>query len=192
MYLMLFADDIVLFTTDPISLQAQIDSIYQYSSKWGLRINVNNIEICIFEKRKQNHGSEFFIENHNIDIVDNLTYLGINFKYNSSLANAVKALHEQALHAYYNICYIFDELQCNIKMKLSLFDKMIVPILLHGSEVWGTYGYKEIDTLHLQFCKRILNVKQQTRVAQFMLSNICTERSLKYWLCILKSPNSRR
>ena len=39
-------------------------------------------------------------------------------------------------------------------MKLSLFDKMIVPIYLYGSEVWGIYGYKEIDKL--QFCKRIL------------------------------------
>ena len=47
-------------------------------------------------------------------------------------------------------------------MKLLLFDKMIVPILLYGSEVWGIYGYKEIDKLHLKFCKRILSVKQQT------------------------------
>ena len=34
MYLMLFADDIVLFITDPNSLQAQIDNIYQYSQRW--------------------------------------------------------------------------------------------------------------------------------------------------------------
>ena len=40
MNLILFADDIVLFTTDPISLQAQIDNIYHYSSRWGFKINV--------------------------------------------------------------------------------------------------------------------------------------------------------
>ena len=44
-------------------------------------------------------------------------------------------------------------------MKLSLFDKMIVPILLYGSEVWGIYGYKEIDKLHLKFCKRIVSAQ---------------------------------
>ena len=43
MYLMLFADDIVLFTTDHISLQAQIDNIYQYSLRWGLKINVKKV-----------------------------------------------------------------------------------------------------------------------------------------------------
>ena len=73
---------------------------------------------------------------------------------------------------------------------------MIVPILLYGSEVWGIYGYKEIDKLHLKFCKRILSVKQQTpscavygELGRFPLSNICIERSLKYWLHILKSQN---
>ena len=85
MYLMLFADDIVLFTTDPVSLEAQIDNIYQYSLRWGLEINVKKTKLCIFEKRKQNHGTEFLIENQKIDIVDNFTYLGINFKYNGSL-----------------------------------------------------------------------------------------------------------
>ena len=120
----------------------------QYSLRWGLKLNVKNTKICIFKKRKQNHGTEFFIENQKIDVMDNFTYLGINFKYNGSLADAVKALSEQALHAYYNLCYIFDKLQCNIKMKLSLFGKMIVPILLYGSEVWGIYGYKKIDKLH--------------------------------------------
>ena len=100
MYLMLFADDIVLFTTDPISLQAQIYNIYQYSLRWGLKINVKKTKMCNFEIRKQNHGTEFFIENQKIDIVDNFTYLGINFEYNGSLADAVKALSEQALHAY--------------------------------------------------------------------------------------------
>mgnify|MGYP000019394631 FL=1 len=49
-YLILFADDIILFTTDPASLQAHIDNIYTYSLKWSLKSNV-----CVFEKRKQFH-----------------------------------------------------------------------------------------------------------------------------------------
>ena len=40
-------------------------------------------------------------------------------------------------------------------------------VLLYESEVWGIYGYKEIDKLHLQFCKHILNVKQQNPTWQF-------------------------
>jgi len=42
MFLILFTDDIVLFTTDPGSLQSQIDNIYQYSERWRLKINKQN------------------------------------------------------------------------------------------------------------------------------------------------------
>jgi len=39
-YLILFPNDIVLFTTDPASLQAHIEHMYRCSLKWGLKINV--------------------------------------------------------------------------------------------------------------------------------------------------------
>lgn len=35
MYIHLFADDIVLCTTDHMSLQSQIDNLYEYSCNWG-------------------------------------------------------------------------------------------------------------------------------------------------------------
>ena len=61
MYMILFADDIVIFTTNPTSLQSQIDNIYHYSEQWGLKINVNKTKVCIFEKRKRPHNLEFYI-----------------------------------------------------------------------------------------------------------------------------------
>ena len=50
MYVLLFADDIALITNNPNSLQAQFDLIANYTSKWGLKINVNKNKICIFLK----------------------------------------------------------------------------------------------------------------------------------------------
>ena len=44
-------------------------------------------------------------------------------------------------------------------MQLHLFDSIIVPIALYGSEIWG-FKYMEIlEKLHLQFCKILLHVK---------------------------------
>ena len=88
-YLIAFADDIVLFTTDPVSLQAQIDQIQRYSLKWGLKINSNKTKVCIFEKRKQDHDETFNIGGEIIDIVDNFVYLGIKFTHTGNLLNAV-------------------------------------------------------------------------------------------------------
>ena len=136
-YLILFADDIVLFTTDATSLQSQIYKIAQYSFNWGLKINVEKTKVCVFEKRKQNHNVQFVIDGEEVEIVDNFTYLGIRFTYTGNLSQSVKALSEQALKAYHSLLYVFDRVNLDVKTKLSLFDSMVVPILLYGSEVWG-------------------------------------------------------
>ena len=35
---MIYADDIALFTTDPVSLQIQLDCVNNFSKKWGLKL----------------------------------------------------------------------------------------------------------------------------------------------------------
>lgn len=40
-FMILFADDMVIFTTDPKSLQCQLDSLYLYAVKWVLKINIS-------------------------------------------------------------------------------------------------------------------------------------------------------
>ena len=197
MYLLLFADDIVLFTTDPKSLQAQIDNVHNYSTRCKLKINVKKTKICVFEKKKQNHKTKFSIGGEKLEIVDNFIYLGINFVYNGNMSKAVTFLSVQALNAYNNLLYIFDRLPCDIKMKLSLFDKLVVPILTYGSEIWGIYEFKEVEKIHMKFCKYILGVKKQTpncaiygELGRYPLSIICLERSLKYWIKVLNNPHS--
>ncbi len=113
MYMILFADDIVLFTTNQLSLQAQLDAIYSYSVKWGLKINVNKTKICVFEKRKTVVNSEInlSINGKSIETVDDFTSLGINFTDTENMKNAVKMLQDQALKAYCSLLSIFDRVQ---------------------------------------------------------------------------------
>jgi hypothetical protein len=94
MYLILFADDIVLFTTSPVSLQAQVDNLQQYSQKWGLKINVSKTKLCVFESRKETYHAEIFINGHVIEQVDCFTYLGIKFHYTGNMIHATKALSD--------------------------------------------------------------------------------------------------
>ena len=109
----------------------------------------------------------------------------------------VKALQEQALRAYNNLLTLFDKVNLDIKTKLSLFDSMVVPIILYGSEIWGVYNCKDVDKLHIRFCKSILGVKQQTpnyavfgELGRVPLSVKAVERSIKFWLKIMYNPGS--
>ena len=39
-FLLLFVDDMVLFSKDPMELQPLLDKLYAYSTKWGLKVNL--------------------------------------------------------------------------------------------------------------------------------------------------------
>ena len=46
---------------------------------------------------------------------------------------------------------------------LELFDKVVSPVLNFGSDVWGFYKTSLVETVHFQFCKTHLGVKQSTQ-----------------------------
>ena len=74
---------------------------------------------------------------------------------------------------------------------LELYDKLISPILCYSSEVWGFNKGKDIERTHLQFCKRILAVKQSIQ-NDFVYGDLGRTsfqtkhyvRIIKYWIKI--------
>ena len=50
----------------------------------------------------------------------------------------------------------------SIKCLLSLFDKMVKPILLYGCEIWGFRNNDVLEKVQLKFCRMILNLKTST------------------------------
>ena len=45
---------------------------------------------------------------------------------------------------------------------LDLFDKMILPVLLYGCEIWGYEDIKEIEVFYRKFLKEVLRLNKQT------------------------------
>ena len=58
LYLLLYADDTVIFTESPEELQITIDTMQSYCDKWKLQINTSKSKIVYFffkrKKTKQN------------------------------------------------------------------------------------------------------------------------------------------
>ena len=134
----MFANDMVVFTTDKSSLQSQLNGLYDYTEKWGLKIYVSKSKICIFEKRKTDCNFVWDIAGETLEIVDEFCYLGIRFYRTGRMQNAVNALNDQALKAMNGLLSLFKKVPTDITTKLLLFHRMVSPILLYAAEVWGS------------------------------------------------------
>lgn len=76
LFIILFADDQVVFAKSPHALQSLLSDIENYCTTWGIKINTNKTKVMIFEKGRRTF-YDFSIYNRNIEIVDNFKYLGI-------------------------------------------------------------------------------------------------------------------
>jgi hypothetical protein len=77
-----------------------------------------------------------------------------------------------------------------------LFDSFVGSILSYSSEVWGYTKSKEIERIHLKFCKRILNVRTSTcnasiygELGRYPLYINRYVRIIKYWCKLINTDN---
>ena len=94
--------------------------------------------------------------------------------------------------------YLFNFTALTPSHILQLFDKLVSPILNFGSEFWGFYKTTSIETVHLQFCKKILGVKQSTQndfiYGELERTDYQSRRYLaiiKYWFKVVCSEENK-
>ena len=106
-------------------------------------------------------------------------------------------------------------LQCNVALSIEscmkIFDHIVKPTLLYGSEVWGCYLYKVgndttvthllkdtvslVEKLHSKFCKQILglpknssNIGVRAELGRYPLLINIISRIINYYTDILNRP----
>ena len=64
-------------------------------------------------------------------------------------------LADQGLKAVYKLLIDTHELYApNPNFLCSLVDKLVQPVVLYGSEVWGFPSALDVERIHLSFCKK--------------------------------------
>ena len=83
------------------------------------------------------------------------------------------ALRNKALRALFSYSKVLNT-QCgaSIKTQLHLFDSLVKPILLYGSEVWGAYMFRRFNVGKLKdnFCKPVCDLESvQMKACRYIL-----------------------
>ena len=165
LFLLLYAEDIVLFADSADELQSLLEILQNYCQRWRLTVNTSKTKIVVFRKGGRVPGDlNFTFNGENIEIVKQFSYLGIVYTSGGSCHQTQKTLSGQALKAIFAMNkYLYKFTHLKPLHVLDLFDKLVSPILNYGSEVWGFHKAPAIESVHLQFCKKLLGVKQSTQ-----------------------------
>ncbi|MCG8047978.1 MAG: reverse transcriptase family protein, partial [Candidatus Thiodiazotropha endolucinida] len=199
-YLLSYADDIVLFGKSAEELQKSLTLLEEYCSKWKLTVNTKKTKVMVFRKGgRLPINLNFVYSNANIEIVNKFSYLGVVYTSGGSSFETQKTLAGQALKSVFMLNkYVYNFTSLQPAHLLELFDKLVTPILNYASEVWGFYKATAIETVHLQFCKKVLGVKQSTQndfiYGELGRTDYQIRRYgsiIKYWLKVITSDENK-
>ena len=169
-----YADDIVLLSTSKEGLQKSIDITEKYCQTWRLRINRSKTKTMVFSRGNKMINTSFNINGEALENVKEFKYLGITIhKKSCSFTPTLKYFRLKVTRALYALRNKINFNNIPIRIALKLFDAIIKPILLYGSEVWEPFinhddtkwDQNDIERTYLQFLKRILGVNRSTTTA---------------------------
>ncbi len=200
LFLLLFADDIVLFSSTIRGLQKEIDQLETYSDEWNLAVNRSKTKVIVFKNGgKLSKREKWIYKGEKLETTNVYKYLGVYFPNHLSWINHTKQASIQALKVLINITrniHILGDI--SYKSFFKIFDVKVSPILLYGSEIWGLDNYESIEKVHLYACKKYLGVKSSTcstivygECGRFPLYIYSTIKVIKYWLRLLNMPCHR-
>ncbi len=177
---LMFADDAVLLSETREGLQQSLEKIKEYCDNWLLKINSDKTKVMIFNKSGRLLKEKFTLGNEQLENVSSYTYLGLVFVPSGSFNPAMNTLCKKASKAMFKLRRSINKLNLSPKLSLLLYDTLIRPISMYGSEVWGSFikekerafniecnKYELFDKLcfeklDLKFCKSILGVHKKS------------------------------
>ena len=139
-FLLLFADDIVLISTTPTGLQNQIDNLVHISKQLDLSVNLMKTKVMVF--RKGGHlsaGERWYLDGNKLEVVNQYKYLGFLFTTKLSINATIEDVTDKGKQKGVHVLRTLWNLQSTrIPIFTKLFDSQVQPSLLYGSEIWGT------------------------------------------------------
>ena len=193
--LLLFADDMVLFSDNRFGLQAGLDRLYDYCTDVGLIVNVEKTKCLAFKKNgKKSILDKWFFNGEELETVTNFKYLGFVFSSTGKFSKGIDHVELQGQRALFNMYSSVDNFNSMyINMQMSLFQSLVSSVLSYGCEIWGFAEAKKVELLQLKFLKQILKVRKSTpsciiyrECNVYPLQLVRLFRIIGYWLKIIK------
>ena len=132
----------------------------------------------------------FFYVDKTLNVFEKILYLVLTLSSRGKFAQTQSNLSDRGLRAMHKLFSDTHELYAPEPSFLcALFDKLVKPVLLYGSEIWGFHKAADVERVHLLFCKIILHLKRNTanyfiygELGRYPLILDSKIQIIRYWL----------
>ncbi len=200
LFILLYADDAVLLSETREDLQLGLNTLHDYCKRWKMILNTDKTKIVVFRAGgRLARLDKWYYGNVELDVVSHFSYLGIVLSQSGSFSRTQQTLAKQGKKALFSMFKMVQKFRGLSPLDLcDLFDKLVVPVLTYGSEIWGFHKADAVEKVHREFMRRVLRVKGTT-ANEFLYGELGRKplivirycRIIKYWFKLLKAPEGR-
>jgi hypothetical protein len=161
-WLLLFANGLILMSESEVGLQQQLDALQQFCAEHGLTVNLNKTKVMVFNF--VDPCQEFVFEGDIIKCVQTFKYLGILLETTSNLDSAMEHLIAASRHLLFTLNRRCAKLCImNVKLHCDLFNTLVHSTANYACEVWvDSKKIKAIEVVYQRFLKSLLGVRKTT------------------------------
>ena len=162
---MLFADDAALVAHSEEDLQRLIDCFSHACTDFGLTISIKKTNIM---GQSVPNAPHITINNHELEVVKDFTYLGSTISSNLSLeAELSKRIGKASTTMARLSNRVWENSMLSICTKMKVYQACVLSTLLYSSEAWPLYTHqeKQLNAFHLRNLRRILHIKWHDHVS---------------------------
>ena len=152
-----FADDIALLSSSHDHMQQKTTKLYETAKKIGLNINKKKTEVLRINSKNP---AAITINNEALQNVEKFTYLGAIVSNRGGTDEDIRARLCKARAVFKKLGKIWRASQFSSTTKVRIFNSLVKPVLLYGSETWkmNDGDNRLVDTFMFRCLRQILRI----------------------------------
>ena len=197
-FCLLYADDTLILAENPKDLQKALDGLHSYCNKWSLKVNLDKTKVVIFSRGRIRKYKSFNFGNNVVDVVTDYVYLGTTFNYNGKFNKAKSKQVLQAKKATFSLLTKVRKLNLSADVFVELFERLVIPVLLYGSEIWGYEDLKQVQIMYNNAMRNFLRLHKNTSMCMVKgelglkdISEYVNNRMLNFWYNVATGDESK-
>lgn len=195
-YLLAYADDIVLLADRPSELAEMLRVLQRYCERKDMVINVDKSKVQRFcnggkmSKIRWKYGAT------ELEEVNSFKYLGFTFQTNGYFTKHIKEMAKNGNRRQCEVWSLGQRLFANnFHIRKQMFKSLVEPAFLYGCEVTGFNDFEELERVQRKYYRWTLGLGKHTKVSMLMdeikmysMVDVTGKRAMQYEERAAKSP----